>query len=136
MHIFKNQHPEDVTLLNFDDPVVKSWGGLVPGRLCWFSRREVLPQGIYMQDGDLLLHGTISEKLSATGKICRFLAGITKKTCLLLLARRFFAGVEPCNIAEVLKNFKGVEHRIEYTATINGVRYYNDSQSNQYRFYH
>ena len=36
-NIFKNQHPEDVTLLNFDDPVVKSWGGLVPGRLCWFA---------------------------------------------------------------------------------------------------
>lgn len=29
----------------------------------------------------------------------------------------------------MLKNFKGVEHRIEYTATINGVPYYNDSKA-------
>ncbi len=30
---------------------------------------------------------------------------------------------------EVLKDFKGVEHRIEYVRTINGVAYYNDSKS-------
>lgn len=32
-------------------------------------------------------------------------------------------------VAEVLKEFKGVEHRIEYVRTINGVSFYNDSKS-------
>lgn len=30
---------------------------------------------------------------------------------------------------EVLKEFKGVEHRLEYVTTKNGVKYYNDSKS-------
>lgn len=30
---------------------------------------------------------------------------------------------------EVLKNFKGVEHRIEFVRTLNGISYYNDSKS-------
>ncbi len=32
-------------------------------------------------------------------------------------------------VAEVLKEFRGVEHRIEYVRTFNGVSYYNDSKS-------
>lgn len=32
-------------------------------------------------------------------------------------------------VKEVLKEFRGVEHRIEYVSTINGVSYYNDSKS-------
>ena len=128
-NIFKNQHPEDVTLLNFDDPVVKSWGGLVPGRLCWFSRREVLPQGIYMQDGDFVIAWNDTKEVICNRKDLQIFGGHNEENVLAAIGAAFFAGVEPCNIAEVLKNFKGVEHRIEYTATINGVRYYNDSKA-------
>ena len=32
-------------------------------------------------------------------------------------------------VREVLKEFKGVEHRIEFVCTLNGVAYYNDSKS-------
>ena len=32
------------------------------------------------------------------------------------------------NIRRVIKDFKGVEHRIEYVATKNNVKYYNDSK--------
>ena len=128
-NIFKNQHPEDVTLLNFDDPVVKSWGGLVPGRLCWFSRREVLLQGIYMQDGDFVIAWNDTKEVICNRKDLQIFGGHNEENVLAAIGAAFFAGVEPCNIAEVLKNFKGVEHRIEYTATINGVRYYNDSKA-------
>ena len=128
-NIFKNQHPEDVALLNFDDPVVKSWGGLVPGRLCWFSRREVLPQGIYMQNGDFVIAWNDTREVICNRKDLQIFGGHNEENVLAAIGAAFFAGVEPCNIAEVLKNFKGVEHRIEYTATINGVRYYNDSKA-------
>lgn len=128
-NIFKNQHPEDVTLLNFDDPVVKSWGGLVPGRLCWFSRREVLPQGIYMQDGNFVIAWNDTREVICNRKDLQIFGGHNEENVLAAIGAAFFAGVEPCNIAEVLKNFKGVEHRIEYTAEINGVRYYNDSKA-------
>lgn len=128
-NIFKNQHPEDVTLLNFDDPIVKSWGGLVPGRLCWFSRKEILPQGIYMAGGDFVIAWEDYKEVICNKKDLQIFGGHNEENVLAAIGAAFFAGVEPCNIAAVLKNFKGVEHRIEYTATINGVPYYNDSKA-------
>ena len=128
-NIFKNQHPEDVTLLNFDDPIVKSWGGLVPGRLCWFSRKQVLPQGIYMENGDFVIAWNDTKEVICNKKDLQIFGGHNEENVLAAIGAAFFAGVEPCNIAAVLKNFKGVEHRIEYTATINGVAYYNDSKA-------
>ena len=41
----------------------------------------------------------------------------------------FFAGCEPALMVPVLKSFRGVEHRIEYVTTIDGVPYYNDSKA-------
>ena len=32
-------------------------------------------------------------------------------------------------IADVVSNFKGVEHRLEYVDTVNGVEYYNDTEA-------
>ena len=40
----------------------------------------------------------------------------------------YFAGIEPTVIAEVLRTFGGVEHRIEYCGMVDGVKYYNDSK--------
>ncbi len=128
-NIFKNQRPEDITLLNFDDPVVKSWGGLVPGRLCWFSRREILPQGIYMQNGDFIIAWNGIKEVICNKSDLQIFGGHNEENVLAAIGAAFFAGVEPGNIASALKSFKGVEHRIEYTATINGVPYYNDSKA-------
>ncbi len=38
-------------------------------------------------------------------------------------------GVSTDIIKEVISNFKGVEHRLEYVATVNGVEYYNDTEA-------
>lgn len=128
-NIFKNQHPEDITLLNFDDPIVKSWGSLVPGRLCWFSRREILTQGIYMENGNFVIAWNDIKETVCSKKDLQIFGGHNEENVLAAIGAAFFAGVEICNIAAVLKSFKGVEHRIEYTATINGVAYYNDSKA-------
>lgn len=128
-NIFKNQHPEDVTLLNFDDSIVKSWGGLVPGRLCWFSRKEILPQGIYMDNGDFVIAWEDTKEVICNKKDLQIFGGHNEENVLAAIGAAFFAGVKPDDIAAVLKAFKGVEHRIEYTATVNGVPYYNDSKA-------
>ncbi|HXW18191.1 MAG TPA: cyanophycin synthetase, partial [Candidatus Acidoferrales bacterium] len=39
------------------------------------------------------------------------------------------AGADPFAIAQGVKSFPGVEHRIEFVAKINGVRFYNDSKA-------
>lgn len=41
----------------------------------------------------------------------------------------YHLGVDQPTIEDVIKNFKGVEHRIEYVDTWNGIRIYNDSKA-------
>ena len=39
------------------------------------------------------------------------------------------AGVAPADIRRAVANFKAVEHRLEFVATVSGVDYYNDSKA-------
>ena len=47
---------------------------------------------------------------------------------LAAIAVSYSMGVPVSYIKEGIKRFKGVEHRIEYVDTVNGVAYYNDSK--------
>jgi len=52
-----------------------------------------------------------------------------EQNALGAIACAYYAGVTVENMTKILKSFKGVEHRIEYVKTINGVPYYNDSKA-------
>lgn len=78
----------------------------MPGRLCWFSRREVLPQGIYMQDGDFVIAWNDTREVICNRKDLQIFGGHNEENVLAAIGAAFFAGVEPCNIAEVLKTLK------------------------------
>ena len=39
------------------------------------------------------------------------------------------AGIEPAAIRRAVKDFRAVEHRLEYVDTLRGVQYYNDSKA-------
>ena len=47
----------------------------------------------------------------------------------LRLRPDFACGASPDSMRETVKNFKGVEHRIEFVAEIDGVKFYNDSKA-------
>lgn len=55
--------------------------------------------------------------------------GHNEENILAAIACGYFAGVSISDMADVLRNFHSIEHRIEYVATIDGVPYYNDSKA-------
>lgn len=128
-NIFLQQTGEQVAVLNYDDMEVRSWGKEARGRVCYFSRKNELNEGVYIKDGVFTI--------SWQGKkyaVCRvdgvhLFGGHNEENILAAVACGFFAGVAIEDMAEVLKNFKSIEHRLEYVATINGVPYYNDSKA-------
>ena len=128
-NIFRLQTPDKYTVLNYDDPIVKNWAKDTRGQVCFFSRKVQLEQGVFMREGDFIIKWKDTEQVVCNIKDVKLFGGHNEENILCALACGFFAGVSLEDMADVLKNFQGVEHRIEYVTTINGVPYYNDSKA-------
>jgi UDP-N-acetylmuramoylalanine--D-glutamate ligase len=132
--IFENQQADDFTVLNADDPATAELAGRTRAKVFWFSRKEEVKQGAYVRDGRVLFRGVtpgdgpgqreimlVSEiSLKGAHNIENTLAAI----CVGVLT-----GCTTESIRKAVQNFKAVEHRLEYVATIRGVEYYNDSKA-------
>lgn len=128
-NIFRLQDASKYTVLNYDDPIVKTWAKDSSGQICFFSRKVQLEQGIFMQDGNFVIKWKDKEFTVCNVKEVKLFGGHNEENILCAIACGFFAGVSIEDMADVLKNFNAVEHRIEYVTTINGVPYYNDSKA-------
>lgn len=128
-NIFRQQTAAQVTVLNYDDPLVRTWGEQTEGQLCYFSRREQLKQGIYMQDGNFIVSWQGDKQVVCNISELNLFGGHNEENILAAIACGYFAGVSISDMADVLRNFHSIEHRIEYVATIDGVPYYNDSKA-------
>src|SRR5205807_552646 len=53
--IFENQQESDLTVLNADDPTCAELSGRTRARVFWFSRRNEVKQGAYIQDGQIVI---------------------------------------------------------------------------------
>jgi len=135
--IFENQRQDDITVLNYDNPVTRE---MKPsGRVLFFSLHENPECGVYLKDGIIKyrlsaaakhMHGSRPGESGEDAPILSISeTRVMPENALAAVALSLCAGVAPEIIADVLRDFKGVEHRLEYTATINGVDYYNDSKA-------
>ena len=128
-NIFINQTAKQITVLNYDDPEVRTWGKYSKGTLCYFSRTAALPEGVYMKDGRFFVKWKNAVKEICHKDELQIFGAHNEENVLAAIACGFFAGVTPAKMRETLLGFKGVEHRIEYVTTIHGVPYYNDSKA-------
>jgi len=131
-NIFKNMTVNDKIILNFDDPLTQRH--IVPSlakfsNIYWFSRTSEVSRGIFLKgnkitfrnggkdvsffdisDFPLIGHHNIENALAAS----------------LTLA---LEGIEMALIQKGLRNFKGLEHRMEFAANIDEVDFINDSKA-------
>lgn len=127
--ILLNQKQDQYTVLNYDDEIVRTWAEATNGQVCFFSRQKQLKQGIYLDNGVFTISWQ-GEKIPVCHKDeLHLFGGHNEENVLAAIACGYFAGVSVSDIADVLRNFHSVEHRLEYVATINGVAYYNDSKA-------
>ena len=127
--IFENQTSEDFAVLNADDPTCVQLGKRTKAKVFWFSRlKQVEPgtfvskQEIVFRDGDSQM--TIMPVSDIPLKGSHNVENVLAAACVGKLM--------DCPIpiiADAVKKFKAVEHRLEYVATVNGVDYFNDSKA-------
>ena len=125
-NIYRHQNAGGLVVLNYDNAITRGFAADAVGEVTFFSRRERLEKGVYVEDGaiwvsndagtrrvlpveDILLPGwhNVENYMAAIGAV----DGLVPDEVI-----RTFAA-----------SFQGVEHRIELVRTLGGVRYYNDS---------
>lgn len=127
--IFAQQAATDFLVLNYDDEAVRGMAARAASQVFFFSRLQALEAGAFVADGRIQLR-----RDGATFEVCavselQIKGGHNVENALAASAMAFLAGVSPQDIADTLRSFPGVEHRIEPVATVGGVPYYNDSKA-------
>jgi UDP-N-acetylmuramoylalanine--D-glutamate ligase len=129
--IFARQTAEDALVLNADDEVTKSAAARAKSRIFWFSRTKVVRQGAFVQDGAIFFRPTEQGGAEPVLQVAEIpLKGTHNvENVLAAVCAARLAGVDAQTIRGAIVNFKAVEHRLEFVATLNGVDYYNDSKA-------
>ena len=127
--IFANQQPQDYLVLNHDDEHVRDMANRCRSQAFFFSRRVELESGAFVSDGSICLRWQGKSALVCRVDEMKLFGGHNVENALAACAAAFLAGVDPEQMAKVLRDFTGVEHRIEPVATLEGVRWYNDSKA-------
>jgi UDP-N-acetylmuramoylalanine--D-glutamate ligase len=127
--IFMNQDREDFAVLNADDPSVAALAASLRSSVFCFSRREMPAEGVYLR-GERIFgrRGGAEKELFALGDI-QLVGAHNLENVLAASAVALLAGTPPESLRPVLRDFRGVEHRLEWVADIDGVRYFNDSKA-------
>jgi UDP-N-acetylmuramoylalanine--D-glutamate ligase len=127
--IFMNQTTEDVAILNADNEITASWKKGLKANVVMFSVKNELAEGLFLRGRDLICRADGKEKVMLTRDEI-FLRGLHNvENVLASLAAGLACGASPDSMRETVRNFKGVEHRIEFVAEIDGVKFYNDSKA-------
>lgn len=126
--IVKNQKPENVCVLNYEDPVLREFGKNIVPKTFYFSSERSLDRGIYL-DGDQIILKTEKEEipLVKTGDL-KLPGKHNYENVMAASAMAYYAGVPVESIRRSICQFTAVEHRIEYVTEKDGVVYYNDSK--------
>jgi UDP-N-acetylmuramoylalanine--D-glutamate ligase len=143
--LFENQEDTDIAVLNWGDPLVRNLESAIHAKGLYFNIDSKIPKHTHPFEGRKKvpsegLHGV---HVRGDQMICR-LPGRAPLTfnlvefdlkgahnfenaaaaCLAALS----CGAAPSGVQRALDTFKGLHHRLEQVATVNGVQYYNDSK--------
>lgn len=127
--LFANQTADDVAVVNWDQAELRQAVEDLSAHVLPFSTREVLEEGVFVQDGTI--HAIVNGKPCTLLPVSEVaLAGEHNlQNVLAAAAICLAAGAAPAAIAEVVRTFRGVEHRTEFVTVKDGVDFYNDSKA-------
>ena len=128
-NIFKYQTKDDLLVLNFDNPITKSFKDEAKGESIFFSSKNKIEDGYIIDNGVIKLckDGLRYHVYDTKTMILRGVHNFENASAAIIATKRF---VKLENAIEVFNTFKGVEHRLELVKeTKTRIKWYNDSVS-------
>ncbi len=127
--IFRNQTAEDYAVLNADDENVMRFAPAIASRKVFFSRSQDLPGGIMVSGTDILYRVGNLERVAMSTHDVMLRGSFNLENVLAATAAAAVLGADFDILRQVVKRFRGVEHRLEHVGEIRGITFYNDSKA-------
>lgn len=127
--VFKNQDKNDFTILNYDDSIVRDLGKNSNGNVLYFSIKEEVNQGAYLDKNNNIVIKVDGKELVLMNKSELSLPGnhnLENAMSAILMA--YVLNIDTDVIIDTLRTFKGVEHRLEFVTNKDGIMFVNDSK--------
>lgn len=126
--IFENAGEGDFVVLNWDDPVTRRMAEHTAAQIVWFSSREAVEFGAFVQDGMIVFGARDAAKPVCAANEVYIPGEHNLKNALAAAAMAMVAGIPAPVVRHTLRTFRGVEHRIEFVRELDGVQFINDSK--------
>ena len=126
--VFENQTADDIAVLNADDPICAAMAEGLPARVAWFSRLKQDLPGAFVREGEMIIRWDGRETPVCPVRDIYIPGAHNLENAMAAAVTAFALGVPAPVIADTLRTFRGVEHRIEFVRELDGVRYINDSK--------
>jgi UDP-N-acetylmuramoylalanine--D-glutamate ligase len=129
LNIYQNQTPADYAVVNYDDKLSRDTAKTGQARVIYFSRKTALKTGLLVKSGRIYarLNGT-TRAIVKTGEL-----GIpgphNLENALAAIACSVLSCVPLPALKRTLRDFHGVEHRLEMAGVVEGVKFINDSKA-------
>jgi UDP-N-acetylmuramoylalanine--D-glutamate ligase len=127
--IFMNQGPGDIAILNADDEVVSGWVKGLRAHVTNFSVKKQLDEGLFLRGREVISRSATRERVLLNTDEMKLRGRHNVENVLAALAAGLACGAAPDSMRETIRNFEPVEHRLEFVAEIEGVKFYNDSKA-------
>jgi UDP-N-acetylmuramoylalanine--D-glutamate ligase len=127
--IFENQRGDDFAVLNEDDPACAKLERRTRAQVYWFSRQKEVKQGAWVRAGSILFRDGVKQQEIMLVSEVPLKGAHNLENVLAAVCCGALLGGAPEKIRQAVREFKAVEHRLEFVASIRGVDYYNDSKA-------
>jgi len=127
--IFENQQGSDFAVLNADDPTCVSMAARTRAQVFWFSRQKEVERGAWVREGNILFRDASGQREILQVSEIPLKGAHNLENVLAAACAGTLMGCAPDKIRQAVHDFKAVEHRLEFVASVRGVDYYNDSKA-------
>ena len=127
--VFMNQAGDDILVYNIDDEWSKRISGKARCTTLTFSAKRSVPSGAFLEKGTMVtaVRGARNEIIAKEEISIPGTHNLLNAMAATVVGQ--LVGVGVASIRATLRNFKGVEHRLEPVRTVGGVLYVNDSKA-------